>query len=225
MQQKLKIRTILRQKLYPKKTINESCKIFFTRYSLQNIYTRNRTRILSTHVMSAPGSLELVIDSAVRIYIILVVDLLHKIPLIVIAQVVDMMFSRHLWRRNRAVNTRHRFQHPLQGIRVQTNSAILRVLNPHVVGALAPRSVTVVVVDNVEDIAILHLQLSVVGRLRVMQLLLAQRFALQGTTSLRTLRLEHLDAVLLCGTVLALLLRLLRRYRGALLIRAVNLFK
>lgn len=180
--------------------------------------------------MGAPGALELVIvGRSIGVRVVLVVDLLHDVLLIVIARmvvvaVVAVALPRHLRRRDRAVDARHRLEHPLQGVRVEADAAVLRVLDAHVVGALALGLVpAVVVVDDVEDVAVLHLQLGVVGRLGVVQLLLAQRLALQGAARLRALRLQHLRAVLLGGRVLALLLRLLRRYRGALLLRAVDL--
>lgn len=115
--------------------------------------------------------------------VILVVNLLHHVLLIVIArmEVIAMMamtFPRHLRRRYRAVDARHRLQHAFQGVRVQTDAAVLRVLNPHIIGALALRPVAVIVVDDIEEIAVLHLQLGVVGRLGVMELFLAQRLDL-----------------------------------------------
>lgn len=177
---------------------------------------RNRTRVLSTHVVGAPRPLELVVvGRAIGMRVILVVHLLHHVLLIVIARMVvvavmAVAFPRHLRRRDRAVDARHRLQHPLQGVRVEADAAVLRVLDPHVVGALALRPVAVIVVDDVEDVAVLHLQLGVVGRLGVVQLLLAQRLALQGAAGLRALRLQHFGAVLLRGRVLAQLLRLLR---------------
>lgn len=180
--------------------------------------------------MGAPGALELiVVGRSIGVRVVLVVNLLHDVLLIVIAgvvmvAVVAVALPRHLRRRDRAVDARHRLQHPFQGVRVEADAAVLRVLDTHVVGALALRLVpAVVIVDDVEDVTILHLQLGVVGRPGMVQLLLAQRLALQGAARLRTLRLQHLGAVLLSGCVLALFLRFLRRYRGALLVGAVDL--
>jgi len=178
--------------------------------------------------VGAPGTLELVVvRRAIRMRIILVVDLLHHVLLIVIARMVviavmTVTFPRHLRRRYRAVDARLRLQHALQGVRVQADAAVLRVLDSHVIGALALRSVTMIVIDDVEEIAVLHLQLGIVGRLGVVELLLTQRLALQSAAGLGTFRLQHLDAILLRGRVLALLL-LLRRYRG-FLIGAVDLW-
>lgn len=162
--------------------------------------------------MGASGALELVIvGRSIGVRVVLVVDLLHDVLLIVIARMVvvavmTVALPRHLRRRDRAVDARHRLEHPLQGVGVEADAAVLRVLDAHVVGALALRLVSVVVVDDVEDVAVLHLQLGVVGRLGVVQLLLAQRLALQGAARLGALRLEHLGAVLLSGRVLALFL-------------------
>lgn len=158
--------------------------------------------------------------------IILVVDLLHHVLLIVIARmivvaVVAVTFPRHLRRCYRAVDARHRLQHAFQGVRVQAD-AILCVLDPHVVGTLALRLVAVIIVDDVEEVAVLHLQLGIIGRLGMVELLLAQRLDLQGAAGLSALRLQHLDAILLRGRILALLL-LLRRYRGTFLVGAVDL--
>lgn len=110
--------------------------------------------------------------------VVLVVDLLHHVLLIVIARmiviaVMAVTFPRHLRRRDRTVDARHRFQHTLQGVGVEADAAVLRVLDAHVVGALALRLVAaVIVVDDVEEIAVLHLQLGVIGRLGVVQLFL-----------------------------------------------------
>lgn len=109
--------------------------------------------------------------------VVLVVDLLHNVLLIVIARMVvvivmTMAFPRHLRRRHRAVYARHRLQHALQGVRIQTD-AVLCIFNPHVVGALALRFVAVIVINDVEEIAILHFQLGIVSRPGVMQLLFA----------------------------------------------------
>lgn len=123
---------------------------------------RNRTGVLPTHVVSTPRILKLVVvRRAIWMRIILVVDLLHHVLLIVIARmiviaVMAVTFPRHLRRRYWAVDARHRLQHTFQGVRVQAD-AVLCVLDPHVVGTLALRSVAVIVVDNVEEIAILHL--------------------------------------------------------------------
>lgn len=138
---------------------------------------KNRTSILPAHIVNASRSLKfIVIGRAIGMRIILVVNLLHHVLLIIIARmvVIAMMtvtFPRHFRRCHRAVNARHRLQHALQGIRIQAYAAILRILDPHVIGALALRPMTVIVIDNVEEITVLHLQFGIVGRLGMMQLL------------------------------------------------------
>lgn len=84
---------------------------------------------------------------------------------------VTVTFPRHFRRCHRAINARHRLQHALQGIRIQADAAILRILDPHVIGALALRPVTVIVIDDIEEITVLHLQFGIVGRLGMVQLL------------------------------------------------------
>lgn len=104
---------------------------------------KNRTSILPAHIVNASGSLKfIVIGRAIGMRIILVVNLLHHVLLIIIARmvVIAMMtvtFPRHFRRCHRAVNARHRLQHALQGIRIQAYAAILRILDSHVIGALA----------------------------------------------------------------------------------------
>lgn len=140
---------------------------------------KNHTSILPAHIVNASGSLKLiVVGRAIGMRIIIVVDLLHHVFLIVIARmiviaVMAVTFPRHFRRRHRTVNAWHRLQHALQGVRVQTDATVLRVLDPHVIGALALRSVTVIVIDDVEEITVLHLQLGIVGRLGMVQLLFA----------------------------------------------------
>lgn len=129
--------------------------------------------------MDASGSLKLiVVGRTIGMRVILVVNLLHHVLLIVIARmivitVMAVTFPRHFRRRYRTVNAWHWLQHALQGVRIQTDAAVLRVLDPHVISALALRSVTMIVIDDVEEITVLHLQLGIIGRLGMVQLLLA----------------------------------------------------
>jgi len=128
--------------------------------------------------MGAPGTLKLVVvGRPIGMRVVLVVDLLHHVLLVVIARMImvtmmAMALPRHFRRCHRTVDARHRLQHTLQRVRIEAD-AVLRILDPHVVGALALRLVaTVIVVDDVEEIAVLHLQLGVVSRLGVVQLFL-----------------------------------------------------
>lgn len=95
----------------------------------------------------------------------------HVVPVMVVVVVV-VPPPAHLRRRDRTLDAGHRLQHPLERVAVQTH-AVLRV---HVLGALrlAPPVVDVVVQEvvvmrgpqlRVPD----HVQLGVVGRLRVGQ--------------------------------------------------------
>jgi len=128
--------------------------------------------------MSASGALKLVVvGRAIGMRVVLVVDLLHHVLLVVITRMivvtmVAVTLPRHFRRCHRTIDTRHRLQHTLQRIRIEAD-AVLRILDSHVIGALALRLVaTVIVVDDIEEIAILHLQFGVVRRLGVMQLFL-----------------------------------------------------
>jgi len=92
--------------------------------------------------MGAPGALKLVVvGRAIGMRVVLVVDLLHHVLLIVIARVivvtmVAVALPRHFRRCHRAVDARHWLQHTLQRIRIEAD-AVLRILDPHVIGALA----------------------------------------------------------------------------------------
>lgn len=74
--------------------------------------------------MHAFSRLELVIIRwSIQMGAIFVFSLLHYILLIIIARMImiimmAMPLSRHLWGRDRAIDTRHGFQHTFQRVRI-----------------------------------------------------------------------------------------------------------
>lgn len=178
----------------------------------------------------------------VGVHVVVVLGLGHNVLLVVVVRVimiavVDVPFTRHLGRSDRTVDAGHGFEHTLEGLMVKALGThgyavlllVMSVLDAHVISTfalVAPAAAVIVIVD-VEYIAVLHLELRVVGRLGMVELVFAM-VVLAGETTARlcTLGFEALAlrAVLLSRTVLSFQFdRLLRRWACTFLFWHVDL--
>lgn len=108
--------------------------------------------------------------------VIFILALRHHVLLIIITGMIvitrmNASLPRHFRRRHRTINTRYRYQHSLQRIRIQTHSILSSILNSHIIRTFTLRLSRMIIIHNTKYIAILHLELCIVRRFRMMQLL------------------------------------------------------